>query len=110
MWNSGRLESSRATVSPRLTPRPARPPASASTRSRSCDHVSEISSSFVRTAGLSPWRSTVIRNASAMVLASVVSFSGACAVVVVLAISLVPLDSPSVRPSHGEATAGRSLR
>ncbi len=48
--NSGRLEIISATVSPRLTPRRASPPASASERSRNCAHVSEISSSSVRTA------------------------------------------------------------
>src|SRR4051794_10737905 len=66
MWNSGRLESISATVSPRRTPSLARPPASASTRSRSSDHVRETESSFVRTATLSGWSSTVSRNASAI--------------------------------------------
>src|SRR3954447_24969443 len=66
MWNSGRLASISATVSPRRTPSLARPPASASTRSRSSDHVRETESSFVRTATSSGWSSTVSRNASAI--------------------------------------------
>src|SRR5215213_99326 len=66
MWNSGRFESISATVSPRRTPSPARPPASASTRSRSSPHVSETASSFVRTATRSPLSSAVSRNASAI--------------------------------------------
>src|SRR3954452_7149815 len=70
MWNSGRLESISATVSPRRTPSPARPPASASTRSRSSAQVSETASSFVRTATRSPWSSAVSRNASAIERAS----------------------------------------
>src|SRR3954452_10876533 len=65
-WNSGRLESISATVSPRWTPSAARPPASASTRSRSSRHVSEISSSLVRTATRSGKSSAVMRKASAM--------------------------------------------
>src|SRR3954453_22635758 len=64
MWNSGRLESMSATVSPRRTPSFARPPARASTRSRSSAHVKETESSIVRTATRSPWSSTVSRNAS----------------------------------------------
>src|SRR4051794_20503725 len=66
MWNSGRLASIRATVSPRRTPSLARPPASASTRARSSAQVSETASSFVRTATRSPWASAVSRNASAI--------------------------------------------
>src|SRR3954449_5939964 len=66
MWNSGRLENISPTVSPLVTPSLARPPARASTRSRSSAHVSEIESSFVRTATRSPWSSTVSRNASAI--------------------------------------------
>ena len=69
MWNSGRLANISATVSPFLTPRPARPPASASTRSRSSAKVSETESSFVRTATRSGLSSTVSRNASAIVAA-----------------------------------------
>src|SRR5215218_49872 len=65
-WNSGRLESISATVSPRLTPSSASPPASASTRSRSSPHVSATSSPFVRTATRSRKSSAVIRNASAI--------------------------------------------
>src|SRR4051812_16791146 len=69
MWNSGRLASIRATRSPRRTPSAARPPASASTRSRSSLQVCETSSSLVCTATRSGWSSTVIRKASAMVAA-----------------------------------------
>src|SRR5215217_6039594 len=69
MWNSGRLPSISATVSPRPTPSRASPPASASTRSRSCDQVRLTSSSFVRTATRSGLSSTVSRNASVMVWA-----------------------------------------
>src|SRR5215210_2877564 len=69
MWNSGRLPSISATVSPRPTPSRASPPAMASTRSRSCAHVRLTSSSFVRTATRSGWSSTVSRNASGMVRA-----------------------------------------
>ena len=69
MWNSGRLPSISATVSPGRTPSPASPPASASTRSRSCAHVRLTSSSFVRTATRSGLSSTVSRNASGMVRA-----------------------------------------
>src|SRR5829696_6818856 len=69
MWNSGRLASMIATVSPRPTPSSCRPRASASTRSRSSDQVSETSSSLVRTATRSGWSSAVIRKASAMVAA-----------------------------------------
>src|SRR4051794_8955915 len=66
MWNSGRLESISATVSPRATPSFASPPASASTRSRSSAQVSETESSLVRTATRSPKSSAVMRNASAI--------------------------------------------
>src|SRR4051812_11525638 len=65
-WNSGRLESISATVSPRRTPSAASPPASASTRSRSSPQVSEISSFLVRTATRSGKSSAVMRNASAI--------------------------------------------
>src|SRR5919204_195561 len=49
-WNSGRLLNMSATVSPRLTPRPANPPARASTRSRISPQVMETASPLVRTA------------------------------------------------------------
>src|SRR5215204_5211947 len=65
-WNSGRLESISATVSPRLTPSLASPPASASTRSRSSPQVIETPSSLVRTATRSGKSSAVMRNASAI--------------------------------------------
>src|SRR3954454_1001029 len=65
-WNSGRLESISATVSPRRTPSPASPPASASTRSRSSPQVSETSSSLVRTATRAGNSSAVMRKASAI--------------------------------------------
>ena len=61
MWNSGRLESISATLSPRCTPRPARPPASASTRSRSSAHVIVMSSPLVRIATLSGREAAVMR-------------------------------------------------
>ena len=69
MWNSGRLENISATVSPFLTPRPASPPARASTRSRSSAKVRRIESSLVRTATRSGVSSTVMRKASAIVAA-----------------------------------------
>src|SRR5215217_8504074 len=69
MWNSGRLPSSSAIVSPRRTPSACSPRANASTRSRSSAQVSETSSSLVRTATRSGWSSAVIRKASAMVAA-----------------------------------------
>ena len=65
-WNSGRLESISATVSPRFTPSLASPPASASTRSRSSPQVIETPSSLVRTATRSGKSSAVMRKASAM--------------------------------------------
>ena len=45
MWNSGRFASMIATMSPRPTPSFARPPATASTRPSSSDHVSDTLSS-----------------------------------------------------------------
>src|SRR6201995_1591219 len=59
-----------ATVSPRLTPSRARPPATASTRPSSSAQVSETLSSAVRTATTSGWLAAVRRNASATVCAS----------------------------------------
>ena len=70
MWNSGRLPSMIATVSPRETPSLASPPASASTRSSSSDQVSETLSSGVRTATMSGWLAAVRRSASVSVGAS----------------------------------------
>src|SRR5436305_4377967 len=70
MWNSGLLPSMIATVSPRPTPSCVRPPATASTRPRSSDHVSETLSWAVRTATTSGWLAAVRRNASATVCAS----------------------------------------
>ena len=67
--NSGRLEIISATVSPRVTPEPGRPPANASTFAASSVHVQAISSSFVRTAMRSALSSTVSRKASAIVAA-----------------------------------------
>ena len=70
MWNSGRLPSISATVSPRLTPSFASPPASASTRSRSCAQVRETLSSGQRTATMSALFAAVRRSASVSVGAS----------------------------------------
>ena len=69
-WNSGRLQSISAIVSPRLSPSSARPPASASTRSRSSPHVIVKASSLVRIATWSARSAAVMRNASASVGAS----------------------------------------
>src|SRR3954454_5750843 len=71
MWNSGRLESISATVSPCATPSPARPPATASTRSRKRAQVKDSASSCVRTAIRSGWVAAVSRKASATVAAAV---------------------------------------
>ena len=70
MWNSGRLPSMIATVSPRPTPSFARPPASASTRSSNSDHVRDTVSSGVRTATTSGLFAAVRRSASVIVGAS----------------------------------------
>ena len=70
MWNSGRLPSMIATVSPRLTPNPASPTASASTRPSSSDQLSETLSSAVRTAMISGLFAAVRRSASVTVGAS----------------------------------------
>src|SRR6185312_3854003 len=68
--NSGRLPIISATVSPRPTPRPASPRASALTRVRSSPHVSETSSSSVRTATTCGCAAAVRRSASPSVAAS----------------------------------------
>ncbi len=70
MWNSGRLPSMIATVSPRPAPSFASPPATASTRWSSSDHVSETLSSGVRTATMSGLFAAVRRSASVSVGAS----------------------------------------
>src|SRR4051794_20293328 len=93
MWNSGRLESISATVSPRRTPSRASPPARASTRSRSPLHVSETSSSFVRTATRSGWSSAVIRNASAIVRAPTARRAGVASVVSPMGLTLPDLEA-----------------
>src|SRR3954453_7538215 len=73
-WNSGRLPSISAIVSPLRRPSACRPAASASTRSRSSPHVHATSSSLVRTA-TSPARwAEVSRKASAIVAASTPRF------------------------------------
>ena len=90
MWNSGRLPSISATVSPRRTPSSCSPRASASTRSRSSLHVSETSSSLVRTATRSGWSSAVIRKASAIVAAPTAREDAAAAVVAPMAGNLPP--------------------
>ena len=59
-----------ATVSPRLTPSFASPPATASTRSSSSDQVSDTLSSGVRTATISGWLAAVRLSASVTVGAS----------------------------------------
>src|SRR3954453_5385095 len=69
-WNSGRLESRMARVSPAPRPSSARPPAMASTRSRAWAQVRLTLSSLVRKATRSPWAATVRRKASAMDVAS----------------------------------------
>ena len=70
MWNSGRLPSMIATVSPRPTPSFASPPATSSTRRSSCDQVNDTLSSGVRTATISGWLAAVRRSASVTVGAS----------------------------------------
>src|SRR3954471_16265056 len=70
-WNSGRLVSSSAMHCPRSRPSLARPPASASTRSRISPHVIVTSSPLVRTNTSSGLFSAVMRNASANVAASI---------------------------------------
>src|SRR5215213_3931225 len=57
-------------VSPRAAPRPARPRASASTRSRRSAQVSDTASSSVRTATMLGWAAAVRRSASPSVAAS----------------------------------------
>src|SRR4051794_33270400 len=69
-WNSGRLASMIAMHWPRSRPSLARPPATASLRSRSWPQVHETSSSFVRTATSSARLAAVMRNASLKVAAS----------------------------------------
>ncbi len=69
-WNSGRLPSMIATVSPRRTPSLASPPARASTRCRSSGHVRETLSSGVRTATMPGWLAAVRLSASVSVVAS----------------------------------------
>ena len=85
MWNSGRLPSISATVSPRRTPSSCRPRANASTRSRSSAQVSDTSSSLVRTATRSGWSSAVILKASAIVAAPTAREDAAAAVVAPMA-------------------------
>src|ERR1035437_9308079 len=70
MWNSGRLPSISATVSPCPTPSLARPPAAACTRSSSSDQVSETLPPGVRTATISGWAAAVRHSASVSVEAS----------------------------------------
>src|SRR4051794_17765327 len=97
-WNSGRLPSISAIVSPLRSPSPCRPAAKASTRSRSSPHVHEISSSLVRTA-TSPARcAEVMRNASAIVAASTPRFGA------VLLSTSTPLPGV-LRLLHSEAIA-----
>src|SRR4051794_38785265 len=101
-WNSGRLASIRATVSPRPTPSSCSPRASASTRSRSAAHVSDTSSSFVRTATRSGWSSAVIRKASAMVAAPTARDDASAADAVAMA------GTYRARLTHVEALAGEA--
>ena len=59
-WNSGRLVSRKATVSPRPTPRPARPPAYSRTRAEYSPQVMETASPRVRSATSSARSAAVI--------------------------------------------------
>src|SRR5690349_2007394 len=70
MWNSGRLPSMRAMHWPLRRPRPWRPAAIASDRSRHWPQVIATSSPLVRMATWSSRWPAVIRNASAIVAAS----------------------------------------
>ena len=85
-WNSGRLDSMIAIVSPRFSPSFASPPATASTRSSSSAQVSDTLSSGTRTATTPGLLAAVRRSASVSVGASVAG--PAAAVIVVLSISL----------------------
>src|SRR5690348_4003286 len=98
-WNSGRLPSIRAIVSPLRSPSSCRPPASASTRSRSSPHVQEISSSLVRTATSPARLLDVMRKASAIVAAS----TPRCAAV------LLSTATPLPGLLHSEAIAPKSI-
>src|SRR3954452_25580815 len=84
-WNSGRLDSISATVSPLRTPSRASPPASASTRASSCPQVRATSSSLVRNATRSGWSAAVMRNASAIVAAPTARLRGAASIVAIAA-------------------------
>src|ERR1700761_5059099 len=87
MLNSGRLESMSATASPWPTPRPARPPAIASTRPSSSLQVSDTASSGVRTDTTSGWRAAVARTAWANVTTSVPDDAAARLVVLLSMVS-----------------------
>ncbi len=91
MWNSGRLPSMIATVSPRPTPSFASPPATASTRRSSSAQVSETLSSVVRTATISGWLAAVRRSASVNVGAST---ARPTAGEIVLLLSMLPAPPP----------------
>jgi len=90
MWNSGRLASMIATVSPRATPSFASPPATASTRASSSDQVSAPLSSGQRTATMSGWLAAVRRSASVSVGAS----TALAAASVIVPVSIFLLTSP----------------
>ena len=104
MWNSGRLPSMMATVSPGPTPSLASPPATASTRSSSSAQVSETESSGVRTATISGLFAAVRRSASVRVGAS--TARPAAAVRVPLSILASMIVSSGRHERYRRATRG----